>query len=295
MVTSGFDRNVGAVAAGAIRDLDRYEEVLEAALDELARLRRSYEREGKEQWRAIEDGECDAAVEEGYQSQHEDDGYAAGIFVDAYIRQVRSLGRWRSLTEHPRISELERAWADEVARVSGSVSLEEVRAVISITTNSNDEDRAWEAAREHWQAPICSDLEQRILSKSSDESLRGALAYCGLIKAPAVIVQSVERLAATPASFVHLLVDAHAAQRRISSKTQARRMRSLLALLPSVAVEIFQALSVNNKAASAVGREALSLLDQAAEAATPSGTRRDRADKDCQRRHPVSGHPTLAC
>ena len=68
------------MAAGAVRDLDRYEEVLEAALDELARLRRSYEREGKEQWRAIEDGECNAAVEEGYQSQHEDDGYAAGVF-----------------------------------------------------------------------------------------------------------------------------------------------------------------------------------------------------------------------
>jgi len=270
LVGSGFDRNVGAVAAGAVRDLDRYEEVLEAALDELARLRRSYEREGKEQWRAIEDGECDAAVEEGYQSQHEDDGYAAGIFVDAYVRQVRSLGRWRSLTEHPRISELCRAWADEVARESGSVSLEEIRAVISVAANNNDEDRAWEAAREHWQAPLISDLQQRILSNPSNESLRGALAYCALIKAPASLAQCFERLAATPASFVHLLVDTHAVQRRISSKTRARRIRSLLAILPGVAVEIFQALSVHDKAASAVGREALSLLDQAAEAATPS-------------------------
>ena len=53
MVASGFDSNVGAVAAGAVRDLDSYEEVLDAALDELADLNRSYEREGKEQWRAI--------------------------------------------------------------------------------------------------------------------------------------------------------------------------------------------------------------------------------------------------
>ena len=36
LVTSGFDRNVGAVAAGAVRDLDGYEQVLEASLDELA-------------------------------------------------------------------------------------------------------------------------------------------------------------------------------------------------------------------------------------------------------------------
>ena len=68
MVGSGFDKNVGAVAAGAVRDIDRYEEVLEAALNELAGLRRSYEREGRERWRAIEDGECDAAVEEGADS-----------------------------------------------------------------------------------------------------------------------------------------------------------------------------------------------------------------------------------
>ena len=270
LVASGFDRNVGAVAAGAVRDLDRYEEVLEAALEELARLRRSYEREGKEQWRAIEDGECDAAVEEGYQSQHGEDGYAAGVLVDAYVRQVRSLGRWRSLTEHPRISELSRAWADEVARAGGSVPLEELRAVIYVTRLSNNEDRAWEAAHQHWQAPLSSDLEQRILSNSGDESLRDALAYCALIKAPAVLARCFERLAATPASFVHLLVDTHAAQRRISSKTRARRMRSLLAMLPGMAVEIFQALSVNDKAASAVDPAALSLLDRAAETATPA-------------------------
>ena len=47
LVASGFDRNVGAVAAGAVRDLDRYEEVLEAALDELAGLSRSYERRAR--------------------------------------------------------------------------------------------------------------------------------------------------------------------------------------------------------------------------------------------------------
>lgn len=269
LVASGFDRNVGAVAAGAVRDLERYEEVLEAALDELKGIRRSHERDGKEQWRAIEDGECDAAVEEGYQSQHEDDGYAAGIFVDAYVKQVRALGRWRTLAEHARIAELCRAWADDVARASGSVSLEELRTLIAVTRSNNDEDRAWEAAREHWRASLSSDLEQRILSVPSDESLRSALAYCALIKAPAALAQCFERLAATPASFVHLLVDTHAAQRRISSKTRARRIRSLLAMLPGVAVEIFQALSVNDKAASAVGREALSLLDQAAEAATP--------------------------
>lgn len=185
------------------------------------------------------------------------------------MKQVRSLGRWRTLAEHPRIAELCRAWADDIARASGSVSLEELRTLIAVTRSSNDEDRAWEAAREHWQPSLSSDLEQRILSNPSDESLRSALAYCALIKAPAALALCFERLAATPASFVHLLVDMHAAQRRISSKTRARRIRAALALLPSAAVEIFRALSVNGKPPSSVGQATLSLLDRAAETATP--------------------------
>jgi len=269
MVASGFDRNIDAVAAGAVRDLDCYEEVLEGALDELAALQRSYQRAGKDQWRAIADGECDAAVEESYQSQHEDDGYAASVFVNVYVKQVRTLSRWRTLAEHPRSAELGRAWADDVARAGESVSLEELRAVIAVTRSSNDEDRAWEAAREHWQASLSSDLEQRILSHPSDENLRGALAYCALIKAPATLAMCFERLAITPAPFVHLVVDTKGAQRRASSKTRARLVRRLLALLPSAAVEIFEALSINGKPPSAVSKPTLSLLDLAAETATP--------------------------
>ena len=47
LVASGFVSNLGAVAAGAVRDLDRYGAVLDAALDELARLNRDYERGGQ--------------------------------------------------------------------------------------------------------------------------------------------------------------------------------------------------------------------------------------------------------
>ena len=191
------------------------------------------------------------------------------MFVAAYVRQVRSLGRWRALAEHFRVSELGRAWAEDITRASGSVSLEELRAVIAVTRSSKDEDHAWDAAREHWKASLSSDLEQRILSNPSDESLRAALAYCALIVSPTTLALCFERLATEPGSFIHLLVDTHGAQRRTSSKTRARRMRPLLALLPSAATEIFRALSVNGKPPLAVSQAALSLLDQAAETATP--------------------------
>ena len=145
MVASGYSSNVDAVAAGAVRDLDCYKEVLDAALDELASLRRFYEREGREEWRAIEDGECDEACEIDYQLHYQDHGYAAAIFVAAYVNKVRSLGHWLSLAEHSRMSELGRAWADDISRSSESVSLKELRAVVAVTRLSDDEDTAWKA------------------------------------------------------------------------------------------------------------------------------------------------------
>ena len=269
MVASGFDSNVGAVATGAVRDLESYEEVLDAALDELAGLNRFFEGEGEERWRAIKDGECDEADEEGYQMQHEDDGYAAGVFVAAYVRSVRSVGRWPTLAEHSRKSELGRAWAEDMSRTTGSVSSEELRSVIAVTRSSKDEEHAWEAARQHWQATLAPDLEQRILSNPDDDRLRASLIYCALMESPATLTVCLERLSTAPASFVHLLVDIQAAHRRISSKTRARRLRPLLASIPCAGKEIFQALSISDKPPRPVGQPALCLLDEAAETVPP--------------------------
>ena len=270
MVAPGFDSNVGAVAAGAVRDLDCYKEVLDAALDELANLHRSYEREGREQWRAIEDGECDEAYEEGYRWQHEDEGYAAGIFVAAYVNRVRSLGHWPSLAEHSRMSELGRAWADDISRSNGPVSLEELRTVIDVTRLSDDEDTAWEAARQHWQASLASDLEQRILSNPDNDRLRAALIYCALMETPKTLAVCLERSSTAPAAFVQLLVDMHAAhRRRISSKKRARRLRPLMKLISSAGKDIFEALSINDNPPRPVGQTALLLLSEAAKTVPP--------------------------
>ena len=269
IITSGFDMNVGVMAAGAVRDLNRYEEVVHAALDELADLNRVYEREGREQWRAIRDREYDEAYEESYQLQHEGDGYAASTFVAAYVNRVRSLGDWRTLAKRSRISELGRAWADDILRTSGSVSPEELRVVIAVTRSSENEKQAWEAAREHWQASLASDLEQRILSNPDEDSLRATLIYCALMASPATLALCLERLSAAPASFVHLLVDMHTAHLRISDKTRARQVGPFLASIPSAGKEIFQALSINDKPPRRVGQAALSLLNEAAKTVPP--------------------------
>ncbi len=269
LVDSGFVSNVRAVAAGAVRDLDLYEGVLDAALEELARVSRSHEREGLNQWRAIEDGECDVAFKEGYQWQHQDDGYAASTFVEAYVRQVRSLGHWKSLAKHSRILELGRAWAQDISHTSRSVSPEELRSVIAVTQPGDDEQHAWEAARQHWQSTLASDLEERLLSNPDDDRLRHSLIYCALKKSPATLGLCLERLSTAPADFVHLLVDTHAAHLRISRKKRARRARHVLKSISSAGKEIFQALSIKDEPPRPVGQTTLHLLNEAAEMVPP--------------------------
>ena len=269
MISSGFNMNAGVVAAGAVRDLDGYEEVVHAALDELADFNRYFEREGREVWRAVRDGEYDEFYEESYVLQHEGEGYAANTFIAAYVNRVRSLGDWRTLEKHSRVSELGRAWADDISRTGGSVSSEELRVVIAVTRSSEGERQAWEAAREQWQASLASDLEQRILSSPDDNNLRATLIFCALMASPTTLALCLEELSGAPASFVQLLVDMHTAHRRISDKTRARQVGPILASIPRAGKEIFQALSIDDKPPRRVGRTAVSLLNEAAETAPP--------------------------
>ena len=269
IITSGFDSNARAVAAGAVRDLDCYKEVLDAALDELASIRQAYEQEGREQWRAINDGECDKAFEENYQLYHEESGYAAKIFVDAYVNKVRSLGHWTRLAKHSRKSELGRAWADDISKSSESVSPDELRTVIAVTQMSDDEDTTWNAVRQHWHASLASDLEKRLLGNPDDDRLRAALIYCALNETPKTLTDCFERLSTAPAAFVHLLVDIHMVHCRNSSKNLERHRRPLLKLTSSAGREIFEALSINDNPPRPVGQMALSLLEEAAKTVPP--------------------------
>ncbi|TFZ33455.1 hypothetical protein EWW49_31175, partial [Pseudomonas syringae] len=79
MVGHGFGLNANAVAAGAVRDLAGFERIVQAALDDCASIHRQYAKSGREEWRAIEDGERDHAAEEAAQSSHEGDGYTSGV------------------------------------------------------------------------------------------------------------------------------------------------------------------------------------------------------------------------
>jgi len=81
------------------------------------RALRSYEREAKEQWRAIEDGEWTKAVRKAT-SLITREMLAAGVLVDAYVGQSDRLDAgvtWQTILGFPSLARL----GDDIARTAG--------------------------------------------------------------------------------------------------------------------------------------------------------------------------------
>ncbi len=262
MVGTGFDQNVEVVATGAVRDINGYEAIVEKALDDLLALQRAYDSESPAKWRAIEDGECDKCYEDYYSSAHEDDGYASGIFIETYVSAMREAGRWRDLERHPRVVELAGHWAGVVRKSSAGATLEEVRSIVARTRAGGDEEAGWDAARQHWDDGLTSDLAARMLADEGDARLRRSLARCALACAQSVLIDQFHAVAGSAAQLIRLLVDLQLAWSSIETRHRAGKIKSLRSVITPEATEIFKALALRNRLAKPVGPSALKILDE---------------------------------
>lgn len=261
MVGNGFESNADTIATGAVRDPAAFEPVLEAALDDLAELWRRYAQEGAEEWRAIQDGERDFAAEERHQSHHEGDGYTSGVFVDAYVRQLRSEGEWQKIADHPRVNELLEAWARAIAVSPESPDDAELHAVLQLAQGNRYEHQAWWAARENWRAALAPALMVRLVDSPSETELRAELVTCGLIASPTTLSAAITALTSKPANQLRLLVDVGAARGRLAPKDRAAMLQRFAKTLSSELQEIVGALGFKNRKAKGVGAAALGRLE----------------------------------
>lgn len=259
MVGNGFERNADAVAAGAVRDLNGFEGVVQAALDDLASIHRQHVLSGREKWRSIEDGERDYAVEEAEQSSHEGDGYTSGLFIDAYVRQLRAEGRWLALANHPRVADLIHAWSRALAMSPGPVDEDELRAILAAGKKTDDEANVWAAMREHWRPALKPLLAARIGSVPSDVDLRDELALTALKVAPEVLVAAFQANVEKPDRQVTLLTAMQRARRRLGKNSPAK-LKLITGALPEEFEEILNALPTTKRKARRVNGPALELL-----------------------------------
>ena len=259
MVGNGFELNADAVAAGAVRDLDEFESVVQASLDDLANISHKHLKSGLEEWRAIEDGERDNAVEEAARSYHEDDGYTSGVFIDAYVRRLRADGRWLILANHPRVAELIRAWSQALVTSPEPVNEIELRTALVAAKEMDDEPKVWAAAREHWHEALAPALTARIGSAPSSAYLRDELALTALEVAPNALLAAFHANGEQPDRQVTMLTDMQRARRRLGEDGRAK-LRRVSGALPKELKEIFNALPTSKTKARKVNDRALSLL-----------------------------------
>lgn len=259
MVGSGFEMNADAVATGAVRDLAGFESVVQASLDDLAKIHRQHAQHGREEWRAIEDGERDHAAEEAIQWSHEGDGYTSGVFIDAYINQLRAAGRWQVLADHPRVGEIVYAWSQSLLTSSAATSGAELRAILAAAKGLDAEANVWAAVRQHWCSTLQPDLELRICDALPDTKLRDELALTALSVAPVVLLAAFGNFADRAERQVTLLADMQRARIRLGKRGQTKLKRVTAGLSPDLA-EIFGALPTRRRKARTIGTSALTLL-----------------------------------
>lgn len=265
MVGSGFEMNADAVAAGAVRDLAGFESVVEASLDDLANIHREHAQHGREEWRAIEDGERDHAAEEAIQWSHEGDGYTSGVFIDAYIRQLRTEGRWQVLAAHPRVGEMVYAWSQALLTSSLPAGEAELRAILAAGKGLDAESNVWAAVRQHWRSTLQPDLELRICDPLPETKLRDEIALTALSVAPVALLAAFGAFANRPERQVTLLADIQHARIRLGKRGHKAKLKRVTAGLSPELAEISGALPTRRRKARAVGASALALLVECAQ------------------------------
>jgi len=262
MVGNGYETNAEAVATGAIRDLVGYEIIVDSALDDLAAIKRGYDLSYAEEWRAIEDGERDAAVEEAMQWSHEEDGYTSGVFIEVYIRHLRSVGAWKAIAEHPRMAELVFHWARNLRLNNTRTSPAEFAAIITCAKGGDAESEVWETLGQNWLPEVVQRLARRIADGVMAVELRKALTETALARVPGLLINEIKNLSAKPSKQLILLADIDRASYQINVEDRAAVRKKITDHLPVELVEIISAFGSNHSGPGSVGLNALKILTE---------------------------------
>ena len=211
LVGAGHESNISTIAYGALQNLQTFEPVLTAVLDDLKEEAVANRSTGGIDWRALEDGELDTAFD--YYLEGDDSGYCSEALLHQYVKAKRHAGDWRGLAGHARAPELAEAWADTLHRAKKPAPIEEVQAVLDLTLQSNCQSEGWNAVSHNWHAELAPRLSDQLSNAPEEQQLRDALTQCAVMHAPSIFSDILARSNGEPGITVHLLRDIAAAIR----------------------------------------------------------------------------------
>lgn len=178
----GHITNSDAIAAGALRDPDGFE----AVVDQAVAVRTPTEAE-RERWRQLS-LDIDNGVYSDDHAEHlasDDDGHTAGEMLDAYVTQVRGTTGWRFIHQHRHAEMLRQYWLRDLSRdAKNSPDLEEVIGAFGAAGGTDDEDQFWYIACHVWDERFRAPLLSRLRGDALDAGLLHAALGCLIEVAP---------------------------------------------------------------------------------------------------------------
>lgn len=189
VVGYGYFANDDAILEGAIADLDRFEEVIAAALAEQDSTRE----QSDDLLLALENGEYDEEAHDHY-AEPDDSGHTASEFIKRYIDVRRSRDGWRAIAAHPGLEGLLWAWINGL-RGQPVEDDQEWLALANHAIGHRHENRFWEAARGRLPEALLPALANRLRTGGGNASARISLLRTAAHDAPSMVEAVAQSLA----------------------------------------------------------------------------------------------------
>lgn len=193
MVRYGVASSSDVVLAGALRDLEGFEPIVDAAV-EACTLTDAQQKEADENRITL--------INEVYNSDYaehlaqNDDGYTAWEFLEGYVDAARKKHGWRFLVNHRHENFLRPHWLRSLSIETDAVtpSSDELLGAFACVSGSEHEETFWGVIQSHWR----NDFEQKLLCRiregSCFSSVRHSASACLLKHTPDSLVQAVNSL-----------------------------------------------------------------------------------------------------
>lgn len=178
------------IAAGAVRDLDGFEEVVDEAVAMMMSEERS---DAADAWHlAIMNGEYN----EDYADHVDfDEGFTADQFLGAYVQRARETGDWSRIAAHRHRSQLAGYWLSALLQLDRRrVDAEESTEAVRTGLTGSAEDRAWIVAARAWDERFRPRLEERIYAGHERSEVRRSALACMVTHVPEAVSPLVRRL-----------------------------------------------------------------------------------------------------
>jgi hypothetical protein len=179
-VNYGVLRSADTIAAGALVDVDRFEPIVDKAVEMLTPSPGGQEEAEKVRLALAND---EYGEQYAQHVQENDEGYTAQEFLEAYVDRVREKGDWERLRRHRHRDRLRFYWLRALGK-SKNPDEAEIAGAFASCFGQSDEEYLWYALAKSWDPKFLPTLTDRVINGHMEREVRVAALSCLVQCAP---------------------------------------------------------------------------------------------------------------